>query len=118
MPPPLCAVVHFVLLHHVQAERGQLAARLRDECVITFRTSLLLDLTTVEVQLIDAAATISGARKMAPTRVILMSCGSYNPPTNMHLRMFGTYISIYFWWRLTVMLLTLNFYRAIFCHPA
>ncbi|EZA53291.1 Nicotinamide mononucleotide adenylyltransferase [Ooceraea biroi] len=25
---------------------------------------------------------------MAPTRVILMSCGSYNPPTNMHLRMF------------------------------
>lgn len=30
-------------------------------------------------------------RKMAPTRVILMSCGSYNPPTNMHLRMFGTY---------------------------
>lgn len=34
------------------------------------------------------------ARKMAPTRVILMSCGSYNPPTNMHLRMFGTYISI------------------------
>ncbi|XP_018355807.1 PREDICTED: uncharacterized protein LOC108756464 [Trachymyrmex septentrionalis] len=28
------------------------------------------------------------ARKMAPTRVILMSCGSYNPPTNMHLRMF------------------------------
>ncbi|KAG7190253.1 hypothetical protein KM043_006372 [Ampulex compressa] len=26
--------------------------------------------------------------KMAPTRVILMSCGSYNPPTNMHLRMF------------------------------
>lgn len=35
------------------------------------------------------------ACKMAPTRVILMSCGSYNPPTNMHLRMFGTYISIY-----------------------
>lgn len=34
------------------------------------------------------------ACKMAPTRVILMSCGSYNPPTNMHLRMFGTYISI------------------------
>lgn len=34
------------------------------------------------------------ARKMAPTRVILMSCGSYNPPTNMHLRMFGMYISI------------------------
>jgi len=33
-------------------------------------------------------------RKMAPTRVILMSCGSYNPPTNMHLRMFGTYILI------------------------
>lgn len=31
--------------------------------------------------------------KMAPTRVILFSCGSYNPPTNMHLRMFGTYIS-------------------------
>lgn len=31
--------------------------------------------------------------KMAPTRVILMSCGSYNPPTNMHLRMFGTYMS-------------------------
>lgn len=31
--------------------------------------------------------------EMAPTRVILMSCGSYNPPTNMHLRMFGTYIS-------------------------
>ncbi|XP_011641668.1 uncharacterized protein LOC105430047 [Pogonomyrmex barbatus] len=28
------------------------------------------------------------ACKMAPTRVILMSCGSYNPPTNMHLRMF------------------------------
>ncbi|XP_017878130.1 uncharacterized protein LOC108623826 [Ceratina calcarata] len=27
-------------------------------------------------------------QKMAPTRVILMSCGSYNPPTNMHLRMF------------------------------
>ncbi|XP_076650489.1 nicotinamide/nicotinic acid mononucleotide adenylyltransferase 1-like isoform X3 [Halictus rubicundus] len=26
--------------------------------------------------------------EMAPTRVILMSCGSYNPPTNMHLRMF------------------------------
>ncbi|XP_029173321.1 uncharacterized protein LOC114942181 isoform X2 [Nylanderia fulva] len=26
--------------------------------------------------------------QMAPTRVILMSCGSYNPPTNMHLRMF------------------------------
>ncbi|XP_033209712.1 nicotinamide/nicotinic acid mononucleotide adenylyltransferase 3 isoform X2 [Belonocnema kinseyi] len=25
---------------------------------------------------------------MAPTRVILMSCGSYDPPTNMHLRMF------------------------------
>ncbi|KAL0110795.1 hypothetical protein PUN28_014030 [Cardiocondyla obscurior] len=25
---------------------------------------------------------------MAPTRVILMSCGSYNPSTNMHLRMF------------------------------
>lgn len=25
---------------------------------------------------------------MAPNRVILMSCGSYNPPTNMHLRMF------------------------------
>ncbi|XP_057341049.1 nicotinamide/nicotinic acid mononucleotide adenylyltransferase 3 isoform X1 [Microplitis mediator] len=25
---------------------------------------------------------------MTPTRVILMSCGSYNPPTNMHLRMF------------------------------
>ncbi|XP_034939276.1 uncharacterized protein Nmnat [Chelonus insularis] len=25
---------------------------------------------------------------MAPTRIILMSCGSYNPPTNMHLRMF------------------------------
>ncbi|XP_036149253.1 nicotinamide/nicotinic acid mononucleotide adenylyltransferase 1 isoform X3 [Monomorium pharaonis] len=25
---------------------------------------------------------------MAPKRVILMSCGSYNPPTNMHLRMF------------------------------
>lgn len=32
--------------------------------------------------------------EMAPTRVILMSCGSYNPPTNMHLRMFGTYISL------------------------
>lgn len=30
-----------------------------------------------------------GLIKMAPTRVILMSCGSYNPPTNMHLRMFG-----------------------------
>ncbi|XP_015176642.1 PREDICTED: uncharacterized protein LOC107066500 [Polistes dominula] len=26
--------------------------------------------------------------KMSPKRVILMSCGSYNPPTNMHLRMF------------------------------
>ncbi|XP_043248009.1 uncharacterized protein LOC122394887 isoform X1 [Colletes gigas] len=26
--------------------------------------------------------------EMAPMRVILMSCGSYNPPTNMHLRMF------------------------------
>ncbi|KAI4472644.1 hypothetical protein M0802_016618 [Mischocyttarus mexicanus] len=25
---------------------------------------------------------------MSPKRVILMSCGSYNPPTNMHLRMF------------------------------
>ncbi|XP_068991655.1 nicotinamide/nicotinic acid mononucleotide adenylyltransferase 3 isoform X2 [Neodiprion pinetum] len=25
---------------------------------------------------------------MAPTKVILLSCGSYNPPTNMHLRMF------------------------------
>ncbi|XP_063988711.1 uncharacterized protein LOC135168453 [Diachasmimorpha longicaudata] len=25
---------------------------------------------------------------MAPTRVILMSCGSYNPPTHLHLRMF------------------------------
>lgn len=28
--------------------------------------------------------------KMSPKRIILMSCGSYNPPTNMHLRMFGT----------------------------
>ncbi|KAL2720364.1 centrosome-associated protein 350 isoform X1 [Vespula squamosa] len=26
--------------------------------------------------------------KMSPKRIILMSCGSYNPPTNMHLRMF------------------------------
>lgn len=25
---------------------------------------------------------------MAPTKVILLSCGSYNPPTYMHLRMF------------------------------
>nr|KAF7434686.1 hypothetical protein H0235_002877 [Vespula pensylvanica] len=25
---------------------------------------------------------------MSPKRIILMSCGSYNPPTNMHLRMF------------------------------
>lgn len=42
-----------------------------------------------------AVVTCSGIKdeKMAPTRVILMSCGSYNPPTNMHLRMFGTYIS-------------------------
>ena len=22
-------------------------------------------------------------------RLVLMSCGSYNPPTHMHLRMFG-----------------------------
>ncbi|CAK9795735.1 Nicotinamide/nicotinic acid mononucleotide adenylyltransferase 1 [Anthophora plagiata] len=37
-----------------------------------------------------AVITCSGIKeeKMAPTRVILMSCGSYNPPTNMHLRMF------------------------------
>ncbi|XP_043519207.1 nicotinamide/nicotinic acid mononucleotide adenylyltransferase 3 isoform X4 [Frieseomelitta varia] len=37
-----------------------------------------------------AVITCSGTKeeKMAPTRVILMSCGSYNPPTNMHLRMF------------------------------
>ncbi|XP_076759726.1 nicotinamide mononucleotide adenylyltransferase isoform X1 [Xylocopa sonorina] len=37
-----------------------------------------------------AVITCSGinGEKMAPTRVILMSCGSYNPPTNMHLRMF------------------------------
>ncbi|KAJ8965274.1 hypothetical protein NQ314_004237 [Rhamnusium bicolor] len=25
---------------------------------------------------------------MAPTKVILLACGSFNPPTNMHLRMF------------------------------
>ncbi|XP_054005090.1 uncharacterized protein LOC128890542 isoform X1 [Hylaeus anthracinus] len=37
-----------------------------------------------------AVSTCSGTdgEEMAPTRVILMSCGSYNPPTNMHLRMF------------------------------
>lgn len=45
------------------------------------------------------------ACKMAPTRVILMSCGSYNPPTNMHLRMFGTY-------RFVVVSLECHFYRA------
>ena len=44
-----------------------------------------------------AVITCSGTKeeKMAPTRVILMSCGSYNPPTNMHLRMFGTYMSFF-----------------------
>ncbi|XP_031844789.2 nicotinamide/nicotinic acid mononucleotide adenylyltransferase 1 isoform X3 [Nomia melanderi] len=38
----------------------------------------------------NCVSTCSGVEKgeMAPTRVILMSCGSYNPPTNMHLRMF------------------------------
>ena len=24
-----------------------------------------------------------------PTRVVLLQCGSYNPVTNMHMRMFG-----------------------------
>lgn len=27
-----------------------------------------------------------------PTRVMLLACGSFNPITNMHLRMFGEYI--------------------------
>jgi len=26
---------------------------------------------------------------MTPTKVVLLACGSFNPPTNMHLRMFG-----------------------------
>lgn len=25
-------------------------------------------------------------------KVVLLACGSYNPPTNMHLRMFGKFI--------------------------
>ena len=25
-----------------------------------------------------------------PSRVVLLACGSFNPITNMHLRMFGT----------------------------
>ena len=29
----------------------------------------------------------------SPTRVILIACGSYNPVTNMHLRMFGKRLS-------------------------
>ncbi|XP_076677267.1 nicotinamide mononucleotide adenylyltransferase isoform X2 [Andrena cerasifolii] len=36
---------------------------------------------------VSTCSAIEG-EEMAPTRVILMSCGSYNPPTNMHLRMF------------------------------
>lgn len=28
---------------------------------------------------------------MAPRKVILLACGSFNPPTNMHLRMFGKF---------------------------
>ena len=27
----------------------------------------------------------------APTRVVLLACGSFNPITNMHLRMFGKF---------------------------
>lgn len=28
---------------------------------------------------------------MEPIKVILLACGSFNPPTNMHLRMFGEF---------------------------
>ena len=37
-------------------------------------------------------AKIEAQDKMQLKRVILMSCGSYNPPTDMHLRMFGKFI--------------------------
>lgn len=30
----------------------------------------------------------------SPRRVVLIACGSYNPVTNMHLRMFGEWINI------------------------
>lgn len=30
-----------------------------------------------------------------PKRVILLACGSFNPITNMHLRMFGKYCFIF-----------------------
>lgn len=33
---------------------------------------------------------------MPPSKIVLLACGSFNPPTNMHLRMFGKiYICIH-----------------------
>ena len=38
------------------------------------------------------------AKMASPQKVVLLACGSFNPPTNMHLRMFGMcfYRSRYF----------------------
>lgn len=38
----------------------------------------------------DAAARSDSEDRMSnPTKCVLLACGSYNPVTNMHLRMFG-----------------------------
>lgn len=37
----------------------------------------------------------------SPTKCVLLACGSFNPVTNMHLRMFGRYI-IYFFVKLYI----------------
>lgn len=31
----------------------------------------------------------------APTNVMFMACGSFNPPTHMHFRMFGKHLLNY-----------------------
>ena len=44
---------------------------------------------------------VDGFGQMAmgtPTKVVLLACGSFNPITNMHLRMFGKYPCICDYW--------------------
>ncbi|XP_046820575.1 nicotinamide/nicotinic acid mononucleotide adenylyltransferase 1 isoform X1 [Vespa crabro] len=90
-----------VTRYQVWPKRQSVRSLLRfyDACYYSFITRILwykvLQNQTVSrrrikkyVKTIVSTCFLTEKKKMSPKRIILMSCGSYNPPTNMHLRMF------------------------------
>ena len=51
----------------------------------------------------------------APTRVVLLACGSFNPITNMHLRMFGKFTYLWSVTEYLCYMFVLYFYGKCYC---